>query len=187
MIFLLRHAKPIIKEGICYGQLDIPLELRHYLKIRSELSNTIKKLCIKWDVIYSSPLKRCKLLAIYLNKKLSIPVIFEDSLKEFHYGLWEGKSYKDIEQEFTEWSKNYLSQSTPCGESFKEFLKRVESFYYKIIFENINCIIVTHIGVIRCFYLLHQNLPIEKFFDLYLDYGQYIILNSFTKKNNSLF
>ncbi|GIX41854.1 MAG: phosphoglycerate mutase [Leptospiraceae bacterium] len=176
-LLLIRHTKPIVEKNICYGQLDIPLDINHYLIKRKKIYKTIKQLNLYWDWIYSSPSIRCKFLALYLVKKLSIPIFYHDFLKEFHYGKWEGLSYNKIENEFNKWANDYIYQSTPEGESLNSFLERIRNIYIFLIKQNKNIIIITHIGVIRGFYLFYHNLSIENYFDFNLDYGEMLLLN----------
>ena len=56
-LFIIRHFEPEIQKGICYGSSNIVLK-----KIdKSQINNTLTQIDLsKINVIYSSPLDRCK-------------------------------------------------------------------------------------------------------------------------------
>jgi len=174
-LLLIRHTEPHLIDGVCYGQTDLPLKVYDFLNKRKQILKQITQLSIDWEILYSSPLTRCKQLAQYLQKKIQLPLILHDSLKEFNYGIWEGKPYKEIEQEFTNWANDYVHQPTPQGESFYQFYSRVNDFYQANISLNKNIIIVTHLGVIRAFYLIYHKLPIEEFFRFKINYSDILL------------
>ncbi len=175
-LLLIRHTKPLIKSGICYGQTDLLLNYKDFLIKRKSILQKIQHLNIPWDVIYSSPLIRCAYLAKYIGKKLNLKIFFNDLLKEFHYGKWENLPYDEIQSEMEEWSKDYINTPVPGGESLKMFIERTNKIYWDLINLNKNVIVVTHIGVIRSFYLLYHNRTIDTFFDFSLDYGDLLLL-----------
>ncbi len=175
-LLLIRHTKPLIKSGICYGQTDLHLEYKDFLIKRNYIIKKIHSLQIQWDSIFSSPLIRCAYLAEYINKKLKLKLFYDDLLKEFHYGKWENVPYEDIKVEMEEWSKDYINIPTPDGESLKMFIDRTNQIYNELIHLNHNIIVVTHIGVIRSFYLFYNNLSLNSFFDFSLDYGDLLLL-----------
>ena len=169
-IILIRHTTPNIAKGICYGQADIPLadtfaeEIIPILK-ENELnsSNTI---------YYSSPLQRCKLLA----QKLSDTINFDNRLKELDFGDWELKKWNDINKnELDIWMNDFVNVSTTNGESYLDLHNRTVVFLNEIkLLEKEKAIIVTHAGVIRSLWSYINNSPLEKSFDLKLDYGHII-------------
>ncbi|WP_299157556.1 alpha-ribazole phosphatase [uncultured Tenacibaculum sp.] len=169
-IILIRHTTPNIAKGICYGQADIPLadtfaeEIIPILKINElNSSNTI---------YYSSPLQRCKLLA----QKLSDTINFDNRLKELDFGDWELKKWNDINKnELDIWMNDFVNVSTTNGESYLDLHNRTVVFLNEIkLLEKEKAIIVTHAGVIRSLWSYINNSPLEKSFDLKLDYGHII-------------
>ncbi|MEA1875959.1 MAG: alpha-ribazole phosphatase [Bacteroidota bacterium] len=171
-VHLLRHTKPDIPEGICYGQTDIELFSSFDTEkedVRSLLGST------KHGTIYSSPLKRCVSLARYLipdNDKL----IIDDRLKELNFGTWEMKSWKDIEQtpDAVEWFDDYINVPAPGGESFTHLLERVRHFIDDLKKNQSEdpVLIVTHLGVIRAFSAIVTNTEPMMAFDLNVGYGE---------------
>lgn len=166
-----------MENGICYGQTDLPLDYKDFLIKRKYILNKIQQYSLNWDMIYSSPLLRCKQLAKYISKKLNLSLIYHEFLKEFYYGNWENVPFKEIQTEMEEWSKDYIHLPVPGGESLKTFLDRTFKIYKELINLNSNIIVVTHMGVIRSFYLFYYDTSIDTFFDFSLDYGDLFLLN----------
>ena len=62
-VHLIRHTPIDFSNKICYGRLDVPLSKNYeddIMKIKKQLLN-------KYDIVYSSPIKRCTILAKDLN------------------------------------------------------------------------------------------------------------------------
>src|SRR5512147_817829 len=88
-LYVIRHAEPEIRDVIS-GQSDPPLSITG--RDQAEL------LRVPVNIVYSSPLKRARQTAIYLN---SCPVILSD-LAEISYGAWDGLSWSEIERRWPE-------------------------------------------------------------------------------------
>ncbi|AUP80835.1 alpha-ribazole phosphatase [Flavivirga eckloniae] len=166
-VYLIRHTTPDIKKGICYGQSDLNLAdtfSKEFKAIEEQIPNN-KSYSIK-----SSPLKRCALLAEHLGN----PVLFDDRLKEFDFGNWEMKSWDNIpKDELNLWMKDFVNFKVPNGESYTDLASRVLNFFEDIINSNSeqDLIIVTHAGPMRAFLASILNIPLEKSFDIKIQYG----------------
>ena len=144
-IYLVRHTKPLIDEGICYGYSDISVS--H--SFEAEYSQIVSKLKgVNFSKVYSSPLQRCHKLASTLSNN----VVVDDRLKELNFGEWELKSWDYIYslEEGKNWFNSYLSTTCPSGESFIDLKNRVDSFISSTSLEK-DSLIVTHAGVIKAF------------------------------------
>lgn len=172
-VILVRHTTPKIKKGICYGQSDI------------EVSNTFNKeaLVIKENlpvnsnefIIYSSPLQRCKKLATTL---FSTEIKFDNRLKELNFGDWELKKWNEINTtELNFWMENFVSVKTKNGESYQDLHKRTINFINEKKQQHQSIILVTHAGVIRSIWAYANNIPLNKSFDLKLNYGAVLKLS----------
>ncbi|MCX7951628.1 MAG: histidine phosphatase family protein [Clostridiales bacterium] len=145
-LYLLRHGS--VKgneEGRYIGRLDEELsELGHrQVKVLRESIN------IDFNKIISSPLKRCVQTADYFGN----PMI-DERLLELNFGIFEGKTYKELGEQYREeykmWSLDYKNYKIPKGESLMDLFKRVEDFLTNINKDDGNILIVTSGGVIRC-------------------------------------
>ena len=77
MVHLLRHTKPNIKGGLCYGQTDLELDDSFSNLHLPQVISQIKLLDIQ--KIYTSPLIRCKKLAEQLSEELNLSTPIEDN------------------------------------------------------------------------------------------------------------
>lgn len=143
----MRHPKLLISSEHCYGQHDVLPCPEHLNELYEENKNFIKK----FDLIYSSPLTRCAQLA----KKFSDSVIFDERLKEIHFGEWEMKKWEEIgytAQNF--WFASKGDFQFPGGESFDDFKRRIFDFIKEKERQLKNALLVTHSGVIRALFAL---------------------------------
>ena len=143
-IYLIRHTKPDIAKGVCYGQADLDV-----VESFEEEAACIKEhLPEHFDAVYSSPLKRCRQLAERLFPDYSIR--FDDRIKEINCGDWELKKWDDIEQEHLKrWMNDFVNECTPSGESYTHLYDRVVQFFESLDGEGQRIAIVSHGGVIR--------------------------------------
>lgn len=171
-IYLVRHTKTDCLPGVCYGRSDVGLDSSFEVEKETLLTNLSG---IAFDEVYSSPSKRCSLLAEVISENKS-NVKYDERLKELDFGLWEGKKWCDIEKsaEAKLWFKDYVNTPCPGGESYAELLERVKSFIKDLKRNDSggNILIVTHAGVIRAFYSVLNDISPMKSFDLEVDYGQ---------------
>lgn len=126
-------------------------------------------------LVYSSPLKRCKLLAGKISNKVNI----DNRLIEMNFGDWELRPWNEITGSDVEnWMNNFVVTRCPGGESYIDLYKRVKSFLSEICnFGEEEAIIVTHAGVIRAIVCIVQDIPLHKSFEINVAHGQIISLN----------
>ncbi len=177
IIHLLRHTKPDINDGICYGQSDIDV-----LPIFEREAGQIKRACekIRYDIIFTSPLKRCRKLA-YAIAGSTGKVIVDDRLKELDFGRWELKAWENIENEpeAIKWFNDYYRTPVPEGESFEILIKRAGSFLSDLKSKEYKeILIVGHKGVIIAIhsFVYGINDP-ERLFSLNIPYGGLITID----------
>ena len=138
----------------------------------SELEPILKEVG-KQLKVYSSPLKRCRLLAERIGKD----IILDDRLMEMNFGDWELKAWNDIPQkEIQPWYDDYLNVSASNGESLVDLITRVKSFLRELTSneEGDSVVVVAHAGVIRVINGIINRVPSDEIFDLKLDYGQVV-------------
>ena len=164
-IYLIRHTETIAEKDMCYGQSDLSLKepfLQEYERIRSQIN-------VEESIIYTSPLRRCINLALFISKG-RYKIICDNKLKELNFGQWELKKWNDIDPtSLNEWTNDFVNCTVPEGESFTQLYQRVNNFIENILLKNHekkSVIIVTHAGVIRCFLCREQNIPLKDAFSL---------------------
>ncbi|MBF0219228.1 MAG: histidine phosphatase family protein [Gammaproteobacteria bacterium] len=107
-----------------------------------------------WDLIYSSPLLRCREPAEALSRHLGVGVVFDARLQEIDFGRWEGRSVSEIEAtEATAlhafW-QNPFRHPPPGGEDYATFEARVLAAWESIVITpQRRILLVTHGGVVR--------------------------------------
>ncbi len=133
----------------------------------SPLCQKVERVSEKYDYHFSSDLGRCIETAnrMFPNDKAHRM----EELREMNFGGWEGKTYKELENDsnYRLWLSDPFSKKPPAGESFEEFSERVDFGWNKVIDIMINLslnktAIVTHGGVIRA--ILTKWAPMKKGF-----------------------
>jgi alpha-ribazole phosphatase len=171
-VHFLRHTKPDIEAGICYGQSDIGLSKSfpdEQLSIKERLGS------ISFDCIISSPLKRCVDLAQFLCP-VNIEISIDDRLMEMNFGTWEMMNWQKISKskEAQNWFNDYVNVRCPDGESFMDLYNRVKDFLTTLKKQNQfkQPLIVTHAGVIRSAYCFFGNTDLKESFNLNIGFGE---------------
>jgi len=159
-IVFVRHGKTSLNDQGCFiGNIDCDIS-EEGLKQAEKVKDFLGK--ISFDGVYVSPLKRAVQTADVLSKKY----ILDDRLREMNFGLFEGLSYKEIEQMYPDylraWNADYQKYRIPGGESLEDVFDRVEDFINDIISRHERVLVVTHGGVIRC--ALSLTLSSREFF-----------------------
>lgn len=172
-IHLLRHTRPDIPEGTCYGQSDVDV-LPSFQEEKEKVIQNLEG--INFDLVYSSPLQRCLKLARTI---VSNPdeILIDERLMELHFGKWEKKPWSEIEQTAYagKWFDNFINFPAPAGESYEILLKRVQDFIKDLQERDKckECLIVCHKGVIIAFKaIINQVVNLEELFDLEIGFGE---------------
>ena len=177
-LWLIRHTKPKVDKGICYGQLDLDVDTTFTDEV-AQIKDILRSIDI--SKVYSSPLMRCSKLAKALFPKREIK--YDKRLMELNFGTWEGKDWSNIPLvDIDTWSENFYDKAPPEGESFQALVNRIESFESEVNAKgNENLAIVTHAGVIRAFVMKYLNIPADKIFSLQLNYGAIVKITIHTE------
>ena len=165
-ILFIRHGETDCnKKHLYYGHLNPSLNQTGI----NQLKNTKKKLekmKEKIDIIFSSDLKRCRESLELLEIDKDIKQHFSENLREMNFGILEGKTYKEIEEQFpdyvNEMKNNWRNFKAEGGESLSDLQKRSVAKINKIKNEckNKKILVVAHAGVIQSLisYYLFNNL-----------------------------
>ncbi|MFI3248747.1 MAG: histidine phosphatase family protein [Rikenellaceae bacterium] len=174
-VYLQRHTKPQFEPQICYGVSDIPLHEDYRAIHLPALLGKLNDLAVSH--IYTSPLKRCFILACDIKREFEILNITVDNrLMELNFGEWELVHWNDIymSAEGKIWFDDFLYVSTPGGESFDDMVERVKKFTHMIKHKGEDVIVVTHSGVIRAFMVIAGIVSAEEVFGVEVNYGDLI-------------
>ena len=160
ILHLIRHPKPRIASGICYGRLDLLAENSADVaeKLRLDLPAGLP--------LWSSPLLRCRELAECLHPQ----PMFDERLAEMNFGDWEGQAWDDIPRaQLDAWAADVAGYTPPGGESPLSLQRRALDFIADLSVPE--AVIVTHAGVIRTLLAHWQGLPPERWPELVFAYG----------------
>ena len=163
MICIVRHGQTDWNvEGRYQGRCDTHLNEVGIMQAREIASKINNK---KFDVVFSSPLKRAYETAQILTDQ---DIIVDDRLMERSNGDFEGKLKTEIEGkiDFNDPSENRI-------ENINDFRNRIEDFFLDITknYKDKNVLVVTHGGVCiyaRCFF---EGEPLDG------DYSNYKVSN----------
>ena len=140
-LHLIRHPRPAVAAGTCYGQSDLPL-----LEPPQQLAAALRQLLPDDYTLYASPLQRARLLA----EAMGTPII-DARLQEIHFGEWEGRSFAAIGSAIDAWAEDPLGFRAPGGESPREMALRVMAAFTEIRRRHADeaVVIVAHGGPLR--------------------------------------
>ena len=159
-LHLIRHLKPVIEPGVCYGRHDCSAESVEAaaLALRAVLPAGLP--------VWSSPLIRCRALA----EQLHTHPLIDDRLAEMHFGDWEERRWDDIPRaELDAWAADVAGYTPPGGESPRDLQRRALDFVASLAVPE--AVIVTHAGVIRTLLAHWQELPPERWTELNFAFG----------------
>ncbi|MBP0724446.1 alpha-ribazole phosphatase [Bacillus sp. RG28] len=176
-IFIIRHPHSIANEEKIYNSFtDVPLSgkgAKQMEEVIQYLKNIKNVEFGQVQSIYSSPLTRCTNIADTLAKEWNCPIIKDDKLVEMNFGIFEGKTYQEIDltfpNELLQWSNDYIHYQIPEGESLQQCMFRIEPFVNRLKNQDQDVAIVTHGGIVKLLMLSFLDLPIETFWKFATD------------------
>lgn len=172
-LVLIRHTRVAIESGICYGQADI-LPVPTFREEISKIKEAIGKM--QFDRIFSSPLKRCSMLAAELFPKEE--VCFDERVKELYFGEWELQTWEAVYAlpGGRKWMNNFMTERCAGGEGYPDLHRRVSAFLEELVNGPAERVaVVTHAGVIRSVKAIIDEVSFDRLFDeMKLEYGQVV-------------
>ena len=170
-LYLIRHTRPDIPPGICYGQFDIDVSD----SFEEEATNVLNDLP-SLDLIISSPLLRTRKLAEFLAKTANCKLETDTRLMEKHFGAWEGRAWDDIARtEIDAWAADIIGYAPTGGESAQQVMQRVQSFLRNLAqLPQQNIALVAHGGSIRAILAQLADVSLTDTLNWKIDYGAVI-------------
>ena len=163
-VFLIRHPRPLVDAGICYGQLDVAAEdpQLHASRLNSILPAHVK--------VISSPLQRARRLAEALHTQPPCQPKVDVRLMEISFGEWEGQRWEDIGRTLLDaWAADVLHFTPPGGESAAMLQARAVECAESLSGEAVA--LVTHSGVMRALLGYWLKLPVGEWSQLKFEFG----------------
>lgn len=167
-IYLVRHTKVAISKEYCYGVSDVQLadsQNDDIMKVKRKIEQ------VKFQKAYTSPLKRCRVLAKELFGNSQV----ENRLLEMSLGDWELQKWVDLDQEeVNAWMNDFVNINPPNSENYLDFSMKPVFFFdelAKTLHADDNVLITSHSGPIRAIICHVLNLSLAQAFNFEIDFG----------------
>lgn len=174
-ITFVRHGETNLNTQKCYfGHLNPTLNLNG--NIQAEKTTKLLK-HETFNIIYSSDLTRCVKTGEIINSYHKLNIITSDNLREKNFGIFEGKTYEEVKNEFPkeadQYFKDWKNYIIPEGESLDIMQKRCVKAVEKIITEHKSksILIITHSGVIKALLAYYLCSDLDGFWRYQIDYA----------------
>ena len=166
-LLILRHGESEANgSGFFAGQTDINLSEKG--KRQAELTARYISENYSVDKIYSSDLKRAVDTVRPLSSILGKEIITDENLREINAGKWQGKTFNELERDYTVsygvWLKDIGKAKPDGGESVEKLAERIYGEMEKIAKKNIGktVVIATHATPVRAMLCKIQNGDVTK-------------------------
>ncbi|MEW7851491.1 histidine phosphatase family protein [Massilia aurea] len=146
-LYLVRHPKPDVPAGYCYGRTDLPAIGADIERVLAALRHRNLPGAMP---VYASPLQRSAVLA----RRVSTAPTFDARLAEMDFGAWELRHWDDIDRsEIDAWSADLLDYRPGGGENVMQVAMRVAAFLADArCADHAEALVICHAGTMR---LLH--------------------------------
>lgn len=171
-LYLVRHGETVWnREGRYYGSFDVGLSPRGKAQAR-KLGEIFGKL--SFDKVYVSPSRRAVDTARELTGE---KLVLDARLQEQNFGIFEGKTYREIREEFPreleKWNRDWQGYCIPQGESFRMVRERVERFAGELWGERGRTLLVAHKGSLGHLAAALLHMPLDGYWNFVFEQGAY--------------
>ena len=144
-LILVRHTRPLVADGVCYGVTDLDLAPT----FDDEAARVVAALP-PVERLVTSPLGRCRRLAERVGAAKSLVPVVDPRLREMDFGAWEGVPWSAIPRdELDAWAADFLHARPHGGESVHMLHERSRSAIAEYRATGLSHVVVTHAGVIK--------------------------------------
>ena len=170
-IDLLRHGQPAGGDRF-RGVQDDPLSEIGWQQMRDSVQGMSG-----WDVVVSSPLKRCAEFAAELAEQYGLDLEIKADFAELAFGDWEGRSYEEIKQSAPQaWQAFFedpINNTPPGGEPMADFCQRIDAAWDELLeqYKGRHVLVVCHGAVMRVIYRRILNTPMSSLFSIEVPYA----------------
>ena len=147
-LWLARHARPLVEDGLCYGALDVAADENETAAAAQQLAQVLPH---GVDVL-SSPLRRCTDLARALaGLRPDLVPRADPRLAEMDFGSWEGRPWKALARaEIDAWTSDFAAyRAGGTGESVSQFAARVDGLLHQLRASGRDQAWIAHAGVFK--------------------------------------
>lgn len=170
-IDLLRHGQPSGGDRF-RGVQDDPLSETGWQQMRKSVDGMAP-----WDVVVTSPLRRCAEFASELSGRHGLTVETEPRLAELSFGEWEGRSYQEVKQaEPAAWQAFFddpVNSTPPGGEKMLDFCERIDFAWDDLVerHKGGHVLVVCHGAVMRVICRRILKMPMNSLFSIEVPYA----------------
>jgi alpha-ribazole phosphatase len=144
-LILIRHTRPEVADGICYGSTDLPAAPG----FEAQAAHLVARFPAA-DRVVSSPLRRCLPLAHLLAERLGAPLVLDARWREMDFGAWEGRAWETIARsDLDAWAADLLQARPHGGESVAMLTARTGEALSACRATRGRTLVVTHAGPMR--------------------------------------
>ncbi|MBF0305335.1 MAG: histidine phosphatase family protein [Alphaproteobacteria bacterium] len=113
--------------------------------------------------IQSSPLERARETALPLARRLGLPVETVDALNEIDFGVWQGRSFAELDADpvWHDWNRDRARTRPPGGESMTEVQARIVGHLRRLTAAPRPVVLFSHGDVIKAALLHVLGLPLD--------------------------
>jgi alpha-ribazole phosphatase len=148
-LWLVRHARVLVKAGICYGSSEVFCDDSAV----EEAANAFANCPAYGSMLWTSPSVRSTQLAMSIKSKRQdlIGPKVDDRLREMNFGKWEMHAWDDIPlSEFDAWTADFPNYRFGGKESTQEVIDRIANALQQVLSMNTSELVwITHAGVIK--------------------------------------
>lgn len=155
-LWLVRHARPMVEAGLCYGTLDVAADENETLSAAQRLAQVLPP---SVDVL-CSPRRRCAQLAQALAAvRPDLVARTEPRLAEMDFGGWEGRFWNRLDRgELDAWAGDFAHyRAGGTGESTAQFIARVGCVFDESRAAGRDQAWIAHGGVFKAMLLRHSG------------------------------
>lgn len=154
-LWLVRHAQPLVPQGVCYGAWDVPADAQ----ATEHAAQAVASVLPPGVQVYCSPLQRCEQLAQCLRGlRPDLTYETEVRLAEMDFGTWEGQRWDALDPAVLQaWTDDFAHWRCGGGESVAGFMQRVAAVWDGACRARCDQVWLTHAGVIRAARLLSRG------------------------------
>lgn len=148
-ITLLRHPK-VLGEAALYGRTDVACCPQAF----EQASIARGKMAEQFDLIITSPLQRCALLAEKFSEQSGLPLLVEHDFQEINFGIFDGIPFADLHKQWPVleqfWAQPHRF-TFEQAEKLTHFNRRVVDAWLSLLASSADkrILVICHGGVIR--------------------------------------
>ncbi|MGM0517581.1 MAG: histidine phosphatase family protein [Pseudomonadota bacterium] len=128
-LVLVRHGEPVGGRRYRGDRVDDPLSETGWRQLEARMQALESRDEAGWDVVVTSPLRRCRDYAESYADRHRLPVVVDPDLREIGFGPWEGLRHAEIPARYPDQHAAFVADPVngrpPGSEPMEAFFERV--------------------------------------------------------------